>query len=122
MKGNILNFIAKTDIPKFRFVQAGDDSDTVKLAEAGAEALGVSMDIDVKKDWRCDTQLDGVHMIELGAAVGFGDKLAPDAEGRAIVATELSYGIALDKGVAGDIIRLKIVPGIHADLTATQEN
>jgi hypothetical protein len=121
MKGNILNFVAETDIPKFRFAEVGSADGQVKLATAGAEALGVTLDVDVKPGDRCDVQLDGVFMVEAGGAVVFGDKLAPDAEGKAVVATELSSGVALESGVAGDIIRLKIVPGIHADVATPPE-
>ena len=49
--------------------------------------------------------------MELGGSVDYGDKLIPDATGRGGAFTEegaVSYAVALDSGVEGDVIRIKI--------------
>lgn len=110
MKGNILNFITESAIPAFRFCKKGSADNSIALAGAGEEALGISLDVDSANNARCDVQLDGVHMIELGGTVSYGDKLVSDASGKGVAGSTgaTSYATALDSGVSGDIIRVKI--------------
>lgn len=110
MKGNILNFMTESAIPPFRFAKTGSSDNSVALAGVGEEAIGVSLDINSATNSRCDIQLDGIHMLELGGSVDYGDKLSPDATGRGVSTEEgaVSYAVALDSGVEGDVIRIKI--------------
>lgn len=110
MKGNILNFMTESAIPPFRFAKTGSSDNSVALAGVGEEAIGVSLDINSATSSRCDIQLDGIHMLELGGSVDYGDKLIPDATGRGVATEEgaVSYAVALDSGVEGDVIRIKI--------------
>jgi hypothetical protein len=110
MKGNILNFMTESAIPPFRFAKTGSSDNSVALAGVGEEAIGVSLDINSATSSRCDIQLDGIHMLELGGSVDYGDKLIPDATGRGVSTEEgaVSYAVALDSGVEGDVIRIKI--------------
>lgn len=110
MKGNILNFMTESAIPPFRFAKTGSSDNSVALAGVGEEAIGVSLDIHSATSSRCDIQLDGIHMLELGGSVDYGDKLIPDATGRGVATEEgaVSYAVALDSGVEGDLIRIKI--------------
>lgn len=110
MKGNILNFTAENAVPAFRFAKVGTADGNVKLAAAGDAVLGVSTDINSVEGRPCDVQFDGIAKIELGGSVTFGDKLASDANGKAVAATDGEIGgIALDSGVSGDFIRVKLV-------------
>jgi len=110
MKGNILNFTAENAVPAFRFAKVGTADGNVKLAAAGDAVLGVSTDINSAEGRPCDVQFDGIAKIELGGSVTFGDKLASDANGKAVAATSGEIGgIALDSGVSGDFIRVKLV-------------
>ena len=108
MKGNILNFTAETAVPAFRFVKVGTTDGSVQLAGAGDAVLGVSMDTDVAADGRADVQHDGIGQVTLGGTVAYGAALASDATGRGVTASGDSCGIALDSGIEGDIIRIKI--------------
>ena len=110
MKGNILNFMTESAIPPFRFAKTGSSDNSVALAGVGEEAIGVSLDINSATSSRCDIQLDGIHMLELGGSVDYGAKLIPDATGRGVSTEEdaVSYAVALDSGVEGDVIRIKI--------------
>jgi len=128
--GNILNFTAESAVPAFRFVSVGSADGNVKLAGAGEACLGVSTDIDTAIGHPCDVQLDGVVRLIAGGNVSFGAAVAPDANGKAVVAEEGdTYGIALESGVAGDTIRVKICNGSIAaaesdetDIADTENN
>lgn len=111
MKGNILNFTAETAVPAFRFVKAGAADGNVQLAGSGDAVVGVSMDEDAAEGNRVDVQFDGIGQVTLGESVAYGAPLASDAEGRGVTATSESYGIALDSGVEGDIVRVKLATG-----------
>ena len=115
MKDNILNFTAESAVPAFRFVVAGSSEGSVKPAAAGADALGVSSDMEASAGGSCDVQLDGVTQIELGGTVAFGGKIASDATGKGVACVSGNYSaVALDSGVTGDLIRIKIVSGTVA--------
>lgn len=110
--GNILNFTAESAVPAFRFVSVGSADGNVKLAGAGKACLGVSTDIDTAIGHPCDVQLDGVVRLIAGGNISFGAAVAPDASGCAVVAESgNTYGIALESGVSGDTIRVKLCNG-----------
>lgn len=125
MKGNILNFTAENAVPAFRFATAGTTEGNVKLATADAVVLGVSMDVDAAEKRPCDVQLDGIASVECGGAISFGAKVTSDASGKAVVATSGDIaGIALESGVSGDLIRVKlcggyIAPAVQAEAPAS---
>jgi len=115
MKGNVLNFTASNAVPAFRFVALGATEGTVALASADGDAVGVSYELDAAQDGRQDVQLDGIAEVECGGSVTFGAKIASDADGKAIAAESGEYlGIALEGGVSGDIIRVKLSGGYVA--------
>lgn len=121
MKGNVLNFTAETAVPAFRFAKAGTTEGKVKLAGAGETAIGIAGELDTAEGCRCDVQLDGIAEVECGGTVTFGAKLTSDANGKAVAAESGEYlGIALDGGVSGDIIRVKLSGG-YAAATAQAE-
>ena len=124
MKGNILNFTAENAVPAFRFAKVGTSDGHVKLAGAGDSCLGVSTDINSDEGRPCDVQFDGIAKIELGGSVSFGDKLASDANGKAVAATSGEIaGIALDSGASGDFIRVKLVSfNVPAAQTSSSES
>ena len=115
MKANVLNFTAETAVPAFRFAKAGTTEGKVKLAGAGETAIGITGELDTAEGCRCDVQLDGIAEVECGGSVTFGAKLASDANGKAVAAESGEYlGIALEGGVSGDIIRVKLSGGYEA--------
>lgn len=115
MKGKVLNFTAETAVPAFRFAKAGTTEGNVKLAGAGETALGTTGELDTAEGCRCDVQLDGIAEVECGGSVSFGAKIASDADGKAVAAESGEYlGIALEGGVSGDIIRIKLSGGYVA--------
>lgn len=69
---------------------------------------------------RVDVMELGIAEIRLGGTVAAGDTLVSDDEGRAITGTTgKAIGIALDAGVEGDIIDVRIAPQRLADPPAT---
>lgn len=119
MKGNVLNFTAETAVPAFRFAKAGSTKGKVKLAGADETAIGIAGELDSAEGCRCDVQLDGIADVECGGSVTFGAKIASDADGKAVAAESGEYlGIALEGGVSGDIIRVKLSGGYVAPAQA----
>lgn len=119
MKGNVLNFTAETAVPAFRFAKAGSTEGKVKLAGADETAIGIAGELDSAEGCRCDVQLDGIADVECGGSVTFGAKIASDADGKAVAAESGEYlGIALEGGVSGDIIRVKLSGGYVAPAQA----
>lgn len=119
MKGNVLNFTAETAVPAFRFAKAGSTEGKVKLAGADETAIGIAGELDSAEGCRCDVQLDGIADVECGGSVTFGAKIASDADGKAVAAESGEYlGIALEGGVSGDIIRVKLSGGYVAQAQA----
>lgn len=109
MKGNILNFTAESAVHAFRFAKIGTAEGKVKEATAGSVVFGATTDIDSEAGHPCDVQMDGIARVECGGTVSAGDKVAPDANGKAVKATGNSCAVAIESGVSGDIIRVKLV-------------
>lgn len=121
MKGNILNFTAENAVPAFRFATVGSADGNVKLAAAGNADIGVSTDVDTDVGHPCDVQLDGIARVEAGGAVTYGGMIGAGENGKAVaVASGEAIGMALDSGVAGDVIRVLIVRSYVAP-AASQE-
>ena len=104
--GIIISVTAAADLTARRFV--GLDGN---VCGAGAKALGVC-DVDTASGNQGPVVLNGVILIEAGAAVTAGSQVESDANSRAIpLNTGASNGYALDSAsAAGELIR--IVRGI----------
>lgn len=108
--GLIKAFIAQGAITPKSIVAAGTLPGTVKLAEDGDSLLGLSDVTGAVDGGLCDVILTQIGEVKLGGAVAFGAKVATDGSGTGITGdvASASIGIALDGGVAGDIIPLLI--------------
>jgi hypothetical protein len=106
--GLISAYVAGADIEEYRFVQITSDY-TVTLASAGSYSVGVS-EGRAKTGDRIDVMHSGIAEIIVGAGgVSAGDVIESDATGKAITLDEGAVaGIALENGVAGDIISILI--------------
>lgn len=108
MKGNILNFAAESAVHAFRFAKIGTAEGKVKEATAGSVVFGATTDIDSEAGHPCDVQMDGIARVECGGTVSAGDKVGPDANGKAVAVTSgNSFAIALEGGASGDVIAVK---------------
>lgn len=100
--GTTTSMLAAVALTKRRFV--GFDG---ALAAAGAKALGV-VDISTDIGQPAPVQLNGVLLVESGAAIAAKAEIEVDALGRAITkAAGVSNGFALDAAAGtGEIIRI----------------
>lgn len=116
--GLIKNFTAGAAIAAYRIVRLSA-ADTVVQAAAVSEAMmGVCMDVAPASGERVDIVMDGIALVEAGAAIALTALVTSDATGRGVAAAPAAgtnnriIGIPLDAAVAaGDIIRVKLSPG-----------
>jgi len=101
-----LSIQAVPDIPAFRFVNFSGE-----LCANNTRALGVS-----EVDWTAGQYAQvvtlGTITVEASAAITLGDDITSSADGKARKATtgEAVNGRALESGIAGDFVRIKLVP------------
>lgn len=90
--GNVVNIAANGSANSFVLIEGGDGSVSPVV---GAIAL------------------DGVTQLELGGTVTQGQFLMPDSNGKGVTATDGNYygALALENGVSGDYISVKIARG-----------
>lgn len=90
-----------------------DEGGVVKLPEAGANVLGVTIietEEDVAAGADVDIQVKDIGKWKTAAAVKAGDELATDATGKAVVASSGNFvvGIALNDAASGSFVAVQI--------------
>lgn len=112
------NFDASAAIAAFSIAKPGATDGSVVPAVASTDKLlGVTTGIASDSGEPCDVILEGPAEVKLGGPASFGDLLTADANANAIVAAPAAgahcriVGIALESGVAGDVISLDVFPG-----------
>ena len=115
----VKNYEQETAVVQYRFIKAGTADGLVKLAADNQDKIiGISSDyVDSGAGNRVDVTHFGIGLIQLGDTVAFGDLLTTDADGKAVTAdddmvdeeTIYSGGVALESGVAGDIIEMLVI-------------
>lgn len=104
--GQRFSLPAGADIARHRFVSVDASSNGI-VATASTGVVGVSMN--QTKAGEVLEIADGIVMVEAGAAVAAGAKIASNAEGKAITATDAAVGVALTAATtAGEIITVKL--------------
>jgi hypothetical protein len=91
-------------------------TDTVGAAAASTDKLvGVSdLGADAAGD-RVDVILDGIALVKAGGTVAAGDLVTANASGQAVATTTAAdryIGVAMDAGVSGDLIGVRLAPGL----------
>lgn len=117
--GLVKTFTAGAAIAPYRIVRLSA-ADTVIQAAAVSEALvGVTMDVPPLANERVDVVMDGIALVEAGAAIALTALLTTDAQGRAVAAAPAAgtnnriIGIPLETAAAaGDIVRVVLSPGM----------
>lgn len=110
-------FKADGAIAKGKAVKAGSDKDHVAVAAAASDKIigWAQNDADVAGD-KVEVALPGGgSKVLCGGSVSMGDMLTSDASGKAIVTTtnaDRYAGVAMQDGVAGDIIYAEVSVGI----------
>ncbi len=99
-----------------RIVKAGaDDTKVVVGAAATDKLIGVSDNIGGAINESIDVILDGIAVVKLGGTVAFGDLITSDGTGQGIATTTAGnrwIGYAMEGGVSGDLIGVRIAPGL----------
>lgn len=131
MEGDIKSYSAGGAVNPCRFVKAGAaDGAIIQAINGSAMMFGVSeqvvgtatSNVAASGDM-VDVVKGGLAYLELGDTVTRGDVLTSDADGKGITTvivagTPIYYGaIAEVSGVAGDIIPVKVAPGVVANDT-----
>lgn len=104
---NMKTFCAEADLStkQYCFVKFGTTNDKVVPCLADEGAIGVLMTEDVKIGDACEVALlGGGALLKVAGAVALGDSIGSDANSKGVVATGVARAIAMDAGVAEDII------------------
>ena len=99
----------------FVMVQGTTLKSALLASSAGEVVLGILQDtgLDGSSDAEHgDVRISGESLCKIGGTISIDDKLQADTDGMAIVATTADevLGVALEAGVDGDLIRIKISP------------
>lgn len=112
---------ASADVDGFLIARFSDAANTSRVAGATANTdpiLGITDRVGGASGKMVDIHLDGTADCRLGGTVNAGAPLTADAESRAIASTAGAgrriVGWALEPGVLGDIIKVRIAPGFHS--------
>lgn len=109
-------FYADAAINANRIVKPGaSDTQVVQGAAATDKLIGISDNLGqtVVGD-TLDVILDGIALVKAGGTIAFGDLITSDATGQAVVTTTASnriIGVAMEAGVVGDLVGVRIAPG-----------
>lgn len=114
-----LPFFAGGTIAPNLLVKIGAADQTVIAAAAATDKiLGVSvMNITALSGDRVDVVVNGEYEVKLGGTVARGDFITSDASGLGVAAAPAAgtnngvVGMALEAGVAGDLIAVQLSPG-----------
>lgn len=132
MEGDIKSYTAGGAIAACRFVKAGSaDYEVIQATSGAAMMFGVTEQVvgaggaNAASGDMVDVIKDGIAYLELGDTVTRGNALTADANGKGVpvtivAGTPVYYGaIAEISGVAGDIIPVKVAPGVVGNDTGT---
>ena len=99
-----------------RIVKYGDaDGKVVQSAAADDAHVGVSGRVSAASGGRVEIARQGIADVEYGGNVTRGDLLTADGDGKAVTAADGNrvIGSADVSGVAGDIGKVLLAPGLH---------
>ena len=102
-------FLAGAAIPQYSFVKYGANEQTVVPSADAEKAIGVCMTDGVESGGELEVAIiTGGALVKLSGSVALGDSVKSDAAGLGAVggAGEFCPGIAMQAGVAGDVIAL----------------
>ncbi len=103
---------------QFLIATVGADDDTFSAASASTDPLiGVFQSTTANAGDHAEVMVTGISNVVLGGTVTRGDYITSDANANGVTAAPAAgvnadvLGIALESGVAGDIIAVRIAPG-----------
>jgi len=108
-----ISLVASVDMTGFRnrFVKQHTVAGEIALAGAGENAIGVLQDKPVQSQ-AGNVAIDGKLVLLAGGVFAPGDKIASDAQGRAIAAVAGNHvlGVAATNGVSGSMSEVHFSP------------
>jgi hypothetical protein len=98
-------------VARCRFVSVANDA--AVQATASTAVVGVSTNLVTADELAAGERIveiaDGIVMVEAAGAIASGAKVGPDAEGKAVVATDTACGVAITAATgAGQLIAVKL--------------
>lgn len=93
-------------VARCRFVSVANNA--AVQATAASAVIGASMNAVTKAEDHIVEIADGIVMVEAAGTIASGAKVASDAEGKAVTATDAYCGVAITAGSAGQLIAVKI--------------
>lgn len=117
----IKSYEASAAIEAFRIVAFSDTAASSKVAKAAANtdpAIGVSGPMGAAQGEMCDVFLDGQAELDIAGTVTAGAPLMSDSAGKGVAAaanaasTRRVIGFALEPGVSGDRIKIRVAPSL----------
>ena len=97
---------------QFHFAKFGADEDhAIACAVAGEKGIGVIMNAPDAAELPVELAIFGGAKVKIAATIAAGDELMCDANGAGVVATTTKkvLAIAMNAGVTGDVIGVKLV-------------
>lgn len=116
-EGLTKTFLAGATVAANRIVKFGADKlHVIQGAAATDKLIGVSDNIGATAaEESFDVILDGIALVKCGGVVAIGDLVTSDATGQALATTAATnrwIGMAMEDGVAGDLIGIRLSPGL----------
>lgn len=117
------NFVAESVMPAYRLARMGTVKNKIRVAvDSQSPFVGLSDNLGAENIGdRIDVYTHGFAEVELGGAVAAGDALTADSVGRAVKAEYAAdqvvhiAGYAMDSGVLGDVVGMRINPCAYAN-------
>lgn len=109
-------FYAGADVAANRIVKPGADNTKVIVGAAATDkVIGVSDNLGAASGETLDVILDGIALVKAGGSISMGDLVASDGTGQAVATTTATHryiGVAMEDAASGDLIGVRIAPGL----------
>lgn len=110
---------AAATVTGFRVVRMTGTGTLVGHANGNTAAIiGVADRVGAEAGRMCDVHMDGTEDVQLGGTAAAGAPLTANADGCAVASTAGAgrriVGFALGPGLSGDIIKVRVAPGVHS--------
>ncbi len=117
LEGNSLlekSFVAKADIDGYLIFKLDADGEVLIASAAADKSVGVTGRGGAKAGEHLAGHLIGHVPVKYGGSVARGDLLTANASGQAVATSAANariIGVAMEKGVSGDVGQALLVPG-----------
>lgn len=110
-------FPAHADVPARTLVAIRNDGSVESASGTNSNIIGVSTDVATTAQQTCDVVVLGLVDVRAGAALGAGDVLTSDADGKALPTTTNAHrigGVAFTSAASEDeLVTILVTPGVR---------